>query len=67
MTDEELEELTWRLGSNWQDNWFTNDGGFAVSCKYALDTEGQWWCREELKRFLRDTKINYYKVEKSPW
>lgn len=60
--DEEMEILAWRLSSDWKDNWGTNADGFHVSYKYASDTEGRWWRREEEKVFLRETKIAYCEV-----
>ncbi len=65
--DEELEQLAWRLSSEWWHNWITNDAGYVVSCKYAVDAEGQWWQRGELKQFLQDTEVTYHKVEGPVW
>lgn len=67
MTEEEMENLNWRLSSNWEDNWVINEEGFCVSCSYATGVEGRWWCREELKRFLRGIEVSYYEIEGPVW
>jgi len=65
--DKQMEKLAWRLSSNWRDNWTRHDSGLAVGCTYAVDATGQWWRREEVKRFLRGTEVTYHEIEGPVW